>query len=181
MAGLASASQKCGQQFKNICLSPAKSMCFFCLPLSRHPRLYSEAGEELHKNQIPLRMVLQASAGTGKSFLLETLYLWCTVNGFQAEACAPTGIAAARIHVPRTPVRAYTVHNMFALTVDLESQIDPSKPEDERTQRLRQTTVLFIDEASMIDDRCWWAIRDQLSTVAEAPAQSENHQPHPQS
>ena len=76
-----------------------------------------------------------ASAGTGKSFLLETLYLWCIVNGFRAEACAPTGIAAARIHVPRTPVRAYTVHNMFALIVDLESQTDPSKPDDEKKKR----------------------------------------------
>ena len=29
----------------------------------------------------PLRLMVQASAGTGKSFLLTTVYLWCIVNG----------------------------------------------------------------------------------------------------
>ena len=53
----------------------------------------------------------------GKSFLLETLYIWCLVHKHSPQAAAPTGIAAARIHVPRTPVHAHTLHNLFALTV----------------------------------------------------------------
>ena len=38
-------------------------------------RVYSEAIAVLGSNAKPLRLVLQASAGTGKSFLLETLFL----------------------------------------------------------------------------------------------------------
>ena len=39
-----------------------------------------------------LRMAsLQASAGTGKSFLLTTVFLWCILNDMDAKACAPTG------------------------------------------------------------------------------------------
>ena len=115
-------------------------------------RVYKEVVEALTSNSAPLRYFLQASAGTGKSFLLETLYLWCLVNSFRPEACAPTGIAAARLCVPRTPVLAYTIHYLFALSVELESKIDPSKPMDEKTQRLRKMTVFFMDEVSMVDD-----------------------------
>ena len=35
----------------------------------------------------------------GKSFLLTTVYLWCIVNGKKANACAPTGIAAANVEI----------------------------------------------------------------------------------
>ena len=142
-------------------------------------RVYKEIVEALMSNSVPLRYFLQASAGTGKSFLLETLYLWCHVNGFRPEACAPTGIAAARLRVPRTPVRAFTLHYLFALGVELESKIDLSNPMDEKTQRLRKMTVLFIDEVSMLDDRTWWAIKDQCTTVAETPLQEPDYKPHP--
>ena len=47
----------------------------------------------------PLRLMVQASAGTGKSFLLATVYLWCIVNGKKAKACAPTGIAASNVEI----------------------------------------------------------------------------------
>ena len=47
----------------------------------------------------PLRLMVQASAGTGKSFLLVTVYLWCIVNGKKAKACAPTGIAASNVEI----------------------------------------------------------------------------------
>ena len=80
-------------------------------------RVYEECVEQMQTTE-PLRLFLQASAGTGKSFLLETLYLWCLVNGAEAQACAPTGIAAARIFVPRTPIKATTVHNLFQLNFE---------------------------------------------------------------
>ena len=68
-------------------------------------RVYREICDALGQNRAPLRMFLQASAGTGKSFLLETVFLWAQIQGHEVEACAPTGIAAARIRVERTPVR----------------------------------------------------------------------------
>ena len=55
--------------------------------------------------------------------------------------------------------------------MELESKIDPSKPMDEKTQRLRKMTVLFLDAGSMIDDGTWWALKEQLTTVAETPLQ----------
>ena len=39
-----------------------------------------------------LRMMVQASAGTGKSFLLTSVYLWCLVKAVSCLAAAPTGI-----------------------------------------------------------------------------------------
>ena len=38
-----------------------------------------------------LRLLIQASAGTGKSFLLTTVFLWCLVHRVKCKAAAPTG------------------------------------------------------------------------------------------
>ena len=46
-----------------------------------------------------LRLMVQASAGTGKSFLMTTVMLWCIVNGKKAKAAAPTGIAASNVEI----------------------------------------------------------------------------------
>ena len=81
--------------------------------------------------------------------------------------------------MPRTPVRAYTVHHLFALSVQLESNIDTSKPEDERTANLAKTTVLIVDEVSIIDDGCWEAMKDQLTTVGALRLQAAGCMPHP--
>ena len=40
-------------------------------------------------------MVVQASAGTGKSFLLTTVFLFCIVNGLPTKSAAPTGAFAS--------------------------------------------------------------------------------------
>ena len=142
-------------------------------------RVYQEIVEALQQKRQPLRMFLQASAGTGKSFLLEAIYLWCLVHGYRAEACAPTGIAAARLRVPRTGVRAYTLHNLFMLNVELESRIDPSKMELPQTTRLRRMTVLFMDEVSMVDDAAWFAMKDQLTSVGALPKVAGEEEVHP--
>ena len=65
------------------------------------------------------------------------------------------------------------------LLVDLESNADLSKLHDEKTERLRRMTVLFLDEASMMDDRVWFAIKDQLTTMAEAPLEEAGGKHHP--
>ena len=44
-----------------------------------------------------LRLMVQASAGTGKSFLLNTVYLYCLVHEKRCKAAAPTGIAASTV------------------------------------------------------------------------------------
>ena len=128
-------------------------------------RVYSEAIAVLGSNAKPLRLVLQASAGTGKSFLLETLFLWSHLRGHTVRAAAPTGIAAARLRLPRTPVHASTLHWLMCLSIDGESKLDPSNPEDEGTKRLASMTVLMLDEASVIDAPFWRCVRDQLSSI----------------
>ena len=100
---------------------------------------------------------MQASAGTGKSFLLETLHLWCFLHGHSAQGAAPTGIAAARVHVPRTPVEAYTLHYLFGLKPRGGSKVDPTRPESEQTKRLARMTALLMDEVSMVEDETWRA------------------------
>ena len=60
----------------------------------------------------------KASAGTGKSFLLKSVYLWCLLNKFKCKAAAPTGIAAANVEVAGTDVCATTIHSLFDLDGD---------------------------------------------------------------
>jgi RecG-like helicase len=61
-------------------------------------RVYAHIVNSLRLGE-PLRLMVQASAGTGKSFLLTTVYLWCLCHGKKAKACAPTGIAAANVEI----------------------------------------------------------------------------------
>ena len=76
-------------------------------------RVYAEIIKSLSSGQ-RLRMIVQASAGTGKSYLMTTVMLWCIVNGKKAKAAAPTGIAASNIEIEGTSVNATTLHAMFS-------------------------------------------------------------------
>ena len=142
--------------------------------------VYQEITQKMRENSKPLRIFLQASAGTGKSFLLETVYIWSFLKGHAVEACAPTGIAAARLRIPRTPVKAVTLHYLFGLNIKLESSIDLSKPEEQSTKRLRRMSLLIVDEVSMIDDDARGAMKDQLTTVASFPTEPEHAGKRPQ-
>ena len=53
-------------------------------------RCFRHIIEKLQGDQ-PLRLMVQASAGTGKSFLLTTVFLWCIVHKKNTKAAAPTG------------------------------------------------------------------------------------------
>ena len=65
----------------------------------------------LDENAPKLRMMVQASAGTGKSFVLTTVFLLCLVHRIKCKAAAPTGIAAANIDLEGTDVGATTLHS----------------------------------------------------------------------
>lgn len=68
-------------------------------------RVYTYIVQRLAANDgRPLRLMVQASAGTGKSFLLTSVFLWAIVNGIKCRAAAPTGIAAANIEIENTEV-----------------------------------------------------------------------------
>ena len=106
----------------------------------------------------PLRLLVQASAGTGKSFLLTTLYLWCLVHNKHAKACAPTGIAAANVEINGTDVSASTIHAMLDLDIDLKSKLDFAKQSNDKVAALMALEVLFVDEVSQ-------ALRSTLSSL----------------
>ena len=57
-------------------------------------RVYKDITSAIQRGEY-LRLIVQADAGTGKSFLLTTVFLWCLVHGFYTKVAAPTGIAAA--------------------------------------------------------------------------------------
>ena len=109
----------------------------------------------------PLRLLVQASAGTGKSFLLTTVYLWRIVNGKKAKACAPTGIAAANVEIEGTDVAATTIHAMLDMDTDLKTKLDFAKVGHNKVAALLALEVLFIDEA-----------RDAMPTIKYQPASS---------
>ena len=98
----------------------------------------------------PLRLLVQASAGTGKSFLLTTVYLWCIVKGKKAKACAPTGIAAANVEIEGTDVSAMTVHAMFDLDTEWKTKLDFSKQDHSKVGALMALQVLLLDEAPAV-------------------------------
>ena len=94
-------------------------------------------------------MMVQASAGTGKSFLLSTVFLWCLVRGKVTKAVAPTGIAAANIEVAGTEVAATTIHALFDLDIDFVTKLDLSKLDHKKVASLMSLEVLLLDEAPL--------------------------------
>ena len=120
-------------------------------------RVYSQIVEALIAGA-PLRLLVQASAGTGKSFLLTTLCLWCLVQNKHAKACAPTGIAASNVEIDGTDVSASTIHAMLDLDTDLKSKLDFAKQSDDKVAALMALEVLFVDEVSQ-------ALRSTLSSL----------------
>ena len=111
-----------------------------------------------------LKKLPQASAGTGKSFLLNTVFLYCIVHGLRCKAAAPTGIAAANIEIPRTDVRASTLHALFEFDNEYKTKIDFTK-QVQSVVELLNLNVLLLDEVSMIDDACFSGICDVLSII----------------
>lgn len=115
-----------------------------------------------------LRLMVQASAGTGKSFLLSTIFLWCLVQerscqlmscgeerSYQLGSCraaCPTGIAASNIELDKTSVSACTLHSMLELESDRDgtrSKLDFSKSGTEKVAALLRLKVLLLDEVRL--------------------------------
>ena len=58
----------------------------------------------------------------------ECWYLWCVVHGMSCKAAAPTGIAAANIEIDGTDICAATLHSVFDLDAEYQSNLDFAKP-----------------------------------------------------
>ena len=82
------------------------------------------------------------------------MFLFCIVRGLRCKAAAPTGIAAANIEIPRTDVRASTLHALFEFDNEYKTKIDFTK-QVQSVVELLHLNVLLLDEVSMIDDACF--------------------------
>ena len=103
--------------------------------------------------------------GTGKSYLLTSVYLWCLVHKYKVLAGAPTGIAAANIEEHYTDVGAVTLHNMLELDQNCKTKLDLSNMEQFKVAALHKMDILMIDEVSMIDVDLWQSLEEILSVV----------------
>ena len=103
--------------------------------------------------------------GTGKSYLLTTVYLWCIVKKIKVLAGAPTGIAAANIEVPHADISAVTLHNMLELDQNCKTKLDLSNMEHYKVAALHLMAVMMLDEVSMIDVDLWQSIEEVASVV----------------
>ncbi len=124
-------------------------------------RVYQQIVSQLKDGPF-LRMLVQASAGTGKSYVLTSVFLWCILNDKRCKAAAPTGIASANIAVEGADVRASTIHNLFDFDGDMKTGLDFAKLSHPKVAELMLMEVLLVDEFSMLDTACW-------SSVEEAP------------
>ena len=127
------------------------------------------------KNQQYLRVMIQASAGTGKTFLLTTVALWCKVHGetccsekMVAKSAAPTGIAASNIELQGTDIIASTFHHMFGMDSEMQSKLDFTDASNAKVQNLLAMKVFQFDEISMVDSDCWWQLENIFETLRKA-------------
>ena len=85
----------------------------------------------------------------GKSFLLESLFLWCLCENMRTKAVAPTGIAAANIDIEGCDVSACTLHYAFDLDASTKSKLDFAKLSNTKVAQIMSLDVLFMDEAGV--------------------------------
>ncbi len=86
---------------------------------------------------------ITGEAGTGKSFLIDTIQIALQEQGKQVVLCAPTGIAAENIG-------GVTIHSLFGLTAELCITEKTNKIKACTTKALRSCDVVIIDEISMV-------------------------------
>ncbi len=127
-------------------------------------RIYSEICSLVQEDR-DAAMFIQASAGGGKSYLLETVCLWCIVHKIPFKACAPTGIAAANVSIDGTDVTAATMHSLFGLDEEMGTTLDFTQTREPKVRALLDMRVLLIDEHSMMDVDCWNTIKNILAEI----------------
>jgi ATP-dependent DNA helicase PIF1 len=100
---------------------------------------------------------IDGPAGTGKTFLYNTLIARLAVEGKRVRASASSGIAALLIR------NARTAHSTFNIPINLDSTSTCNfELQSARADRVRATDIAIIDEISMLHrhgpeaiDRTW--------------------------
>ena len=127
------------------------------------------------ENKDRLRLMIQASAGTGKTFFLTTIALWCKVHGetccsekIIAKSAAPTGIAASNIELHGTDIIASTFHHMLGMDSEMQCKLDFTDVNNTKIQNLLAMRVFLFDEVSMVDSDCWWQLESVFEKLQKA-------------
>lgn len=115
-----------------------------------------------------VRMMIQASAGTGKYGLLTTLHLWCLVNRYRVTAVFPTDVAAATMKMKVNDIDARTFDSLFDMDIIYNSELDIVKGVNPKAAVLSAVDVLVFDEVSMIDIGGWNSVVNRLSALNRA-------------
>jgi PIF1-like helicase len=125
---------------------------------------------------------LQGAAGTGKTFLINTLRKRLHSQNILTSITATTGIAAALYEGGRT------LHSLLGLGAQDNNELDKGAawssrygPRSERAELLRSLHVIVIDEASMIDRAMFEAVDAILNDLRSPPGPSFMNPglPHP--
>ncbi len=87
-------------------------------------------------------LFLTGKAGTGKSYVIDRVKEWCTLNGYTYLVCAPTGIAALN-------VGGSTIHKVFSPGSVGILEPDKIAVDPRVRKRLEKVDVVIIDEISM--------------------------------
>lgn len=105
-------------------------------------------------------LCLSGAAGVGKSYLINALFIFLQEQKVSAARTATTGVAAFN-------VGGQTIHSWAGLGLadeDAESIIEKVRKKSKVKERIKATTILFIDEVSM----CKADLLDKLNLVMQA-------------
>ena len=91
---------------------------------------------------------IDGPGGTGKTYLYRTLIRRLSVDGLSVIACATTGMAALLLPNGRT------AHSVFGLPLEPhETSVSNVTPLSQKGRKIKESSLIVIDEASMLSSR----------------------------
>ena len=124
-----------------------------------------------HQLQPPLRLLITGRAGTGKSFLLNTIVDWLKLccPGISGRSpvivAAPTGVAAKNIN-------GFTLHSILKLPIQRGYESDFEELSSPLLQKLQQffrgIHTIIIDECSMVSSKMFNCIHSRLCSIGNS-------------
>ena len=107
-------------------------------------------------------MLIQGSAGTGKSFVVNEIVKQLTSEGNRVQLTCSTGIACAVYQNGK----ASTLHRFTGIEDnrhspnDIHNLFSSNRKYDEVIARIKTTDVLIIDEISMLSQRTFLSVNE---------------------
>ena len=145
--------------------------CIAQLNAAQHAAFASITSHFDTSTSTPLRMFITGGAGTGKSYLINTVVQWirlfaCTHAGLDPVlVCGPTGMSARNI-------QGRTLHSVFKLPVQHGREPEYKELSNQSLQKLRSlyrsVHTILIDEISMVSSNTLTYVHRRLCTLKES-------------